>query len=849
MEKIRWLSIIRCVGILLVLTYHFFKDILPGGFIGVDVFLTLSGFLITAQFVEKYREGMGFGYFDFMKRRFLRIFPSLFMMIVFTLPLALLISPDFTASISKQATAALGFVTNYYEIINGGSYEAQMLPHMFVHTWFLAVEMHICVFWGLVLAIIAWLRKKLQISGSGERLFFRSVSSSLTTYRSLTHVSKLTHFVAPPPPKKSLDFSGTPINHGWRSVASWRMNAVLSDRSAKRSLSRLSANNKRKKHQKNGRTIIIVISAIFAVMSYAHMQLLYNSNPLNPSAAYFGSTSRAFPFFIGAITGALTGIKTSSELKSKLSARHIQLIIIIASAGIVCGLVAISFIVDYVGMASYRWGMLAASLLCAALIRLLQLAHAFAPESMKEPMPISLIGEMSYGVYLFHWPLYIVFANLPLNISNAMAAAAAFLCSILMTKIVTAWIQPVLMSRKKLPTKAAPGLIMLGLMVLCGFTINRAPTISSLELNMYVAYLQQDAGMMYEQGFARESADILQSEIRSQNENQAVQQEPLANAPASAQASDIGVTSETAAMDFTQPAHDEHAESNQPPPTVDGEATQAQSDALAGGDEQSMASATEDALASADNGELTVETENEPYIIASTEPVETTITQQDEIKESAQPAQPASSEPSHEPTHESTESTQLPASPQPPEQPTYEPHAEEQAAVPSGIVVIGDSVLLGARAALMEALPGSHVNAEGSRQMWQGYEYIMQLQEAGTLPEYVVIALGTNGNENSFGYIDSIIADINPGHRLIFVAPYNGQGGERSVTYRTAVYIRSLPGIYDFVTVADWSALIMENPQAIGADKIHIGGVAAGIELFVNCVIDALYVAGARQAK
>ena len=165
------------------------------------------------------------------------------------------------------------------------------------------------------------------------------------------------------------------------------------------------------------------------------------------------------------------------------------------------------------------------------------------------------------------------------------------------------------------------------------------------------------------------------------------------------------------------------------------------------------------------------------------------------------------------------------------------------------VIVVGCSVLLGARSALRDAIPGSVVDAEGSRQMWQGYEYIMRLQEAGTLPEFVVIALGTNANENSFDFIEKIIADIAPGHRLIFVTPYNGQGGERSVTFRTAVYIRALPEQYDFVTVADWSAAIMPNPRAIGADKIHIGGNAAGIEIFVNCVIDALYVSGTRPAK
>ena len=46
--RINWFSYIRVTGLFLVLIYHFFPSILPGGFIGVDVFFTFSGYLITA---------------------------------------------------------------------------------------------------------------------------------------------------------------------------------------------------------------------------------------------------------------------------------------------------------------------------------------------------------------------------------------------------------------------------------------------------------------------------------------------------------------------------------------------------------------------------------------------------------------------------------------------------------------------------------------------------------------------------------------------------------------------------------------------------------------------------------
>ena len=51
--RIKWFSLIRITGLLFVLIYHFYKEQLPGGFIGVDIFFTFSGFLITALLIEE----------------------------------------------------------------------------------------------------------------------------------------------------------------------------------------------------------------------------------------------------------------------------------------------------------------------------------------------------------------------------------------------------------------------------------------------------------------------------------------------------------------------------------------------------------------------------------------------------------------------------------------------------------------------------------------------------------------------------------------------------------------------------------------------------------------------------
>ncbi|EPZ42604.1 hypothetical protein HMPREF1228_1066, partial [Streptococcus pyogenes GA41345] len=82
----------------------------------------------------------------FLKRRFYRIVPPLVLMILLTIPFTFLIKKDFIANIGSQITAVLGFTTNIYEILTGSSYESQFIPHLFVHTWSLAIEVHFYLF-------------------------------------------------------------------------------------------------------------------------------------------------------------------------------------------------------------------------------------------------------------------------------------------------------------------------------------------------------------------------------------------------------------------------------------------------------------------------------------------------------------------------------------------------------------------------------------------------------------------------------------------------------------------------------------------------------------------------------
>ena len=163
--RIKWFSLIRITGLLLVLLYHFFQTVFPGGFFGVDVFFTFSGFLITSLLLEEFGQNGKIDILGFFRRRFYRIFPPVVLMILVVMPFTFLVRQDYVSGIGGQIAGVLGFMTNFYEMLTGGSYESQFIPHLFVHNWSLAVEVHYYILWGLAV----WLMSKQAKTGGQLR--------------------------------------------------------------------------------------------------------------------------------------------------------------------------------------------------------------------------------------------------------------------------------------------------------------------------------------------------------------------------------------------------------------------------------------------------------------------------------------------------------------------------------------------------------------------------------------------------------------------------------------------------------------------------------------------------------
>ena len=181
--RIKWFSLIRITGLLLVLLYHFFQTIFPGGFFGVDVFFTFSGFLITSLLLEEFGKKRQIDLLGFFKRRFYRIVPPVILMVLVTMPFTFLVRQDYVAGIGGQIAGVLGFMTNFYELLTGGSYESQFIPHLFVHNWSLAVEVHYYILWGLAV----WFLSKQSKSNGQLRgmVFLLSAAAFLISFFSM----------------------------------------------------------------------------------------------------------------------------------------------------------------------------------------------------------------------------------------------------------------------------------------------------------------------------------------------------------------------------------------------------------------------------------------------------------------------------------------------------------------------------------------------------------------------------------------------------------------------------------------------------------------------------------------
>src|SRR6056300_619926 len=149
---------LRAIAVGAIILYHaqitiLGHQLLPGGFIGVDIFFVISGYLITSIILKELLTIGSFSFKHFYERRVRRILPALLFVMLVSLPFAwMYLIPSSFIDFSKSILYSLGFSSNFYFWSSGEQYGATSgLLKPFLHTWSLSVEEQYYILFPVVL--------------------------------------------------------------------------------------------------------------------------------------------------------------------------------------------------------------------------------------------------------------------------------------------------------------------------------------------------------------------------------------------------------------------------------------------------------------------------------------------------------------------------------------------------------------------------------------------------------------------------------------------------------------------------------------------------------------------------
>ena len=158
--RIPQIQALRALAALLVLIYH--ADWIPGGYIGVDIFYVISGYLITGLLVRELSNSRTVALSAFYARRFRRLLPSSFVVIITTGIVGWILLPSsMRESFGKDLIAASTYISNFlFALWNNDYQNLNSTPSPFIHFWSLAVEEQFYLFWPLTLLLLFKIGKR-----------------------------------------------------------------------------------------------------------------------------------------------------------------------------------------------------------------------------------------------------------------------------------------------------------------------------------------------------------------------------------------------------------------------------------------------------------------------------------------------------------------------------------------------------------------------------------------------------------------------------------------------------------------------------------------------------------------
>lgn len=713
---------LRALAALAVLGYHLLPQYFPGGFLGVDVFFVISGFLITALLAKEFRRRGVIDIRRFWKGRFRRIFPAVAFTVVISVALATVVSSDLLVGIRRQLIGSLTFTYNWLEIFQGVSYFDHSNPQFLRNMWSLALEQQFYLLWPVVLIII------LRAVPERRQWWVPAILSAAAT----VETALLAHF-------------GAGITRIYQGA--------------------------------DTHSLGIMLGAALAL---------------------------AFP---QALDGALPAPSSAPPAKRGFTP---QLRAVLAWVGLAGVGLSFFFFAEELGFI-YPWGLLAASVLTALIIQGL-LAEVVAGSrggkilvALLNNRPMVWLGERSYSLYLWHWPIFmLVRAGLP-TLSPLPAAALITVTSLITADLTFRFIENPMRRDGMWAT-------------IRGWFSAAIPGATG----------QVEGYQPPRKASGQASAAAGATATRSAEALIGGEKSPLAPPPPTSQVGKVDVK--------VLPPRRVHRNDYHPA------WEQGQSLEYRGGVHYG------DMPADGSNPVAFVKPLSKarylialaPYFITSimvsllavawvSAPDKTSAQLVVEagaksLHQTALPTPAPSAAPSAAPS-ESASAAPSPTS-----------SAAPVAADPNQVTIIGDSVTLASAPALQQALPGAYIDAQVSRFSRDGLKIVQEMAKRGILRPYLVFSLATNGDFTLKEGHDLLTA-VGPQVKVVLVTGY-GPAVDPWIE-RSNTVIRTLASEFpQQVRIADWNAAIAPQAHLLASDHVHPGG--EGGVIFANTVKAAL---------